>query len=77
MDMTVSNRDIVETTRKLIHKPTTGFSTLHKKGRMDLSVEKIILEPKFRELFARADLQAAYNSLKERGYPQLDQIEAP
>lgn len=49
--------DIIEVTRRLIHKEggTSGFKTLFKNMRMDLSVEKIILESRYRELFSRED----------------------
>lgn len=79
LDMVVSNEDIVEVTKKLIHKEggTSGFTTLFEKKRMDLSVEKIILEPKYRKLFTCEDLQAAYNRLKQYEYDHLNEIEVP
>ena len=74
LDMVVSNDDIVETTRKLIHKEggTSGFTTLYEKRRLDLSVENIILEPRYRELFTEEDLQAARDRLKEYKYDGLN-----
>lgn len=79
LDMVVSNEDIIEVTRRLIHKEggTSGFTTLFENKRMDLSVEKIVLESRYRELFTCEDLQAAYNRLKQFEYNQLDEIEAP
>lgn len=79
LDMVVSNQDIVEVTKKLIHKPggTSGFTTLYENSRMDLSVEKIILEPKYRVLFEQNDLQEAYKRLKEYHYINLEEIEIP
>ncbi|HWQ50363.1 MAG TPA: hypothetical protein VN369_01055 [Terriglobales bacterium] len=79
LDMVVSNDDIVEVTRRLIYKEggTSGFATLTLNKRLDLSVEKIILEPKYRVLFTRDDLQAAYVRLKQFGYDKLAEVEAP
>ncbi len=79
LDMVVSNEDIVEVTKKLVHKEggTSGFTTLFENTRMNLSVEKIILEPRYRELFAREDLRAAYDRLKQFKYDRLDEIEVP
>ena len=78
LDMVVSNDDIVEITRRLIHKEggTSGFTTLFENKRMDLSVERIILEPRYRALFALEDLRAAYDRLKEYEYDGLNKIEA-
>lgn len=61
LDMVVSYEDIIEVTRKLIHKEggTSGFTTLFENKRMDLSVEKIILEPRYRELFTYQDFKQA------------------
>lgn len=79
LDMVVSNVDIVEITRRLIHKEggTSGFSTLYENKRMDLSVENIILETRYRQLFTRDDLQAAYGRLEQYEYDRLDEIEIP
>ncbi len=79
LDMVVSIDDIVEMTRRLIHKKegTEGFFILAEKKRLDLSVENIILEPRYRVLFNRDDLITAYNRLKEYEYKRLSEIEKP
>ena len=79
LDMVVSNEDIVEVTRKLVHKEggTSGFTTLFEHMRIDLSVEKIILEHRYRELFSHEDLRVAYERLKQYGYDGLNEIELP
>lgn len=79
LDMVISDEDIVEVTRRLVHKEggTSGFATLHMNKRMDLSVEKIILEPRYRKLFTYEDLHAAYDRLKQYEYDRLDEIEIP
>ena len=56
LDMVVSNEDIVNVIKKLIHKEggTSGFTTLFENNRMDLSVEEIIQEPRYESfLFVR------------------------
>ena len=79
LDMVVSNDDIVEVTRRLVHKDggTSGFTTLFENKRLDLSVEKIILEPRYRRLFSCEDLRAAYERLNQYQYDRLDEIEVP
>ena len=79
LDMVVSNEDIIEVTRRLIHKEggTSGFEILYEKNRMDLSVENIILEPRFRVLFSKEDLIVAYQRLKDYGFIGLDKIKKP
>lgn len=79
LDMVVSIDDIVEMTRRLIHKKegTEGFFILAEKKRLDLSVENIILEQRYRVLFNRDDLLAAYNRLEQHGYKRLNEIQEP
>ena len=79
LDMVVSIDDIVEMTRRLIHKDggTDGFNTLHENKRLDLSVENIILEQRYRVLFSREDLIAAYDRLEKYKYERLNEIEKP
>ena len=79
LDMVVSGEDIIDVTRRLIYKEggTSGFSTLFACKRMDLSVERIILEPQYRVLFTTEDLRAAYDRLAQYEYEDLAQIEAP
>ena len=79
LNMVTSGEDIVEVTRRLIHQRggTDGFTRLFLEKRMDLSVERIMLEPRYRPLFSREDLQAAYSRLKEYQYDGLDEIEVP
>lgn len=72
LDMVVSGEDIIDVTRRL-----SGFATLFACKRMDLSVERIILEPQYRVLFTTEDLRAAYDRLAQYEYEDLAQIEAP
>ena len=78
-DMLISDDDVVEVTRRLVCKEggTDGYRKLYEMGRLDLTVENIILEPRFRVLFSLEVLQAAYNQLKLCEYDGLSKIEAP
>jgi len=73
--MISSTDDIVDVTRRLIHNDTLGFAKLNELGRLDLSVEKIILEPKYKVLFIQEDLQVAEDRLEKHGYNKLGEIE--
>lgn len=79
LNMISGNDDIVEITRRLIYKDggISGLEILRQNDQMDLSVEKIILEEEFRDLFTREDLAVAYKRLEECEYPGLDQIKKP
>ena len=58
------------TAKQLIAKPggTDGFATLWEHGRLDLSVEAHVVNPKYRELFTDAEREVCRNRLKEYGY---------
>ena len=47
---------------------TTGFEELWRKGRLDLSVEAIVLEPEWAELFTDYELGIARERLEGAGY---------
>ncbi|MDR1218508.1 MAG: hypothetical protein LBK73_02745 [Treponema sp.] len=46
----------------------SGFTTLWEKGRLDLSMEKIIQEPEWRNLFTDDDRKKAKKRLMDYGY---------
>lgn len=56
--------------KSLIHinQPTDGFSTLWELGRLDLTVEALILQPKYQELFSEEERRIGADRLKEYGY---------
>jgi len=60
----------LETARKLLWKTGTsrGFERLKEEGRLDLSMEALMLRPEFRELFSEAELERAADRLAEHGY---------
>ena len=57
--------------RKLLWKNGTsaGFERLKEEGRLDLSMEALILKPEFRALFTEEELTRAADRLAEHGYP--------
>jgi hypothetical protein len=56
--------------RRLLHSPTVsdGFTALWERGRLDLSVEALVLQEHFRGLFTEQDLERARERLAEYGY---------
>ncbi|WP_447727203.1 phospholipase D family protein [Sphingomonas koreensis] len=59
----------VETARRLIRgTATSGFQTLWKHSRLDLSVEALILQPQWRELFSDEEAKIARRRLKDFDY---------
>lgn len=70
----VSEHGGLETARKLLetNDPSDGFSTLWEKGRLDLSVEAHVIDPRFADLFTAAERQTARNRLAQYGYSPDD-----
>jgi hypothetical protein len=59
-----------ETARTLIHAPTVseGYTALWERGRLDLTVEAVILQSKWRDLFSELERDIARRRLAEYGY---------
>ena len=66
----ISAKGGLATAKQLIMKSggTDGFATLWEHGRLDLSVEAHVVNPKYRELFTDAERELCRNRLKEYGY---------
>ncbi len=66
----VSELGGLQTARILLSKPNVseGFTILWEKGRLDLSVEARVLDPRYRSLFTLAERQIAWQRLKDYGY---------
>jgi uncharacterized protein with HEPN domain len=65
----VSDIGGLDAARRLINgPPSDGFTALWEAGRLDLTVEALVLEPQFRPLFTRSELTAAEARLREYGY---------
>jgi hypothetical protein len=63
----------VNAIKKLINSNEipSGFTTLWEKGRLDLSMEKIIQEPEWVNLFTDDDRKKAGKRLMDYGYNKL------
>ena len=60
--------------RRILPQVTDMFTKLFMRGRLDLSVEAIVLREKFRPLFTDDELRLASDRLRESNY-QLTEVE--
>ncbi|QNU65417.1 hypothetical protein EHE19_010755 [Ruminiclostridium herbifermentans] len=60
----------VNTAKILISKPggTEGFAKLWELGRLELSVEALVIQDEFQELFTQEEIDSCIERLKEYGY---------
>jgi hypothetical protein len=63
----VSEHGGLETARILLHAATVsdGYTALWERGRLDLTVEAVILQAKWKSLFTKAERQTAIRRLRE------------
>ena len=66
----VVERGGLDTARYLLHEPkvSAGYTALWERGRLDLTVEALILEPKWTDLFTADERRIAIDRLKAYGY---------
>ena len=57
----------VETARRLLPQMSDGFAELWRRKRLDLTVEALVLQPRWAGLFGRHELEIARGRLKECG----------
>ena len=64
----------LETARILLHAPhvSDGYTSLWERGRLDLTVEALILERKWNQLFSNQERRIALNRLEEYKYEFRD-----
>ena len=62
----VANRGGVAAAKRLLARDgvSPGFAVLREKGRLDLSMEALVLDPQFRDLFSDAERAAARDRLE-------------
>ena len=60
----------LETANRLLHspRPSEGFTALWERGRLDLTVENVVLRPEFASLFTDEDRNIARRRLADYGY---------
>jgi hypothetical protein len=66
----VNDHGGLETARILLRSPTVsdGYTALWERGRLDLTVEAMILEARWAALFTEADRRIAVTRLRQYGY---------
>ena len=66
----LQDRGALETAHYLIHtaKPSDGFTPLWQKGRLDLTVEAHVLQPRFEPLFTEEERTICSQRLEALGY---------
>jgi hypothetical protein len=66
----VAEKGGLETARYLLHSPTVsdGYTALWERGRLDLTVEAVILEPAWRSLFTLEERRIAISRLRKYGF---------
>lgn len=59
-----------QTARLLLHAPAVseGYVALWERGRLDLTVEALVVKPEFNSLFSRQELEIADRRLRDYGY---------
>lgn len=55
--------------------PSTGFAALWELGRLDLTVEALVVQPKWSPLFTEAQQRQALRVLKQNGWPSLGRVQ--
>jgi hypothetical protein len=60
----------LETANRLLHskRPSEGFTALWQWGRLDLTVENVVLKSEFAQLFTDEDRDIARRRLAEYGF---------
>jgi len=60
----------LDTARRLLHAPAVsdGFAALWERGRLDLTVEALVIQPRFESLFNEHERETARKRLDQFGY---------
>lgn len=66
----VANEGGLKTAKKLLatSEPSDGFTALWECGRLDLTVECLIIQPKYQSLFSSAEISIARERLSQYGF---------
>ena len=57
----------VETARRLLPRMSDGFEELWRRSRLDLTVEALVLEPRWDDLFSEEEREMARRRLRDCG----------
>lgn len=70
----VVTQDGLTVAKGFIHRnqPTDGFTTLWELGRLDLTVESLILNPKYKELFTTEEIETVRELLRQYDYEPVE-----
>ena len=64
-----SDNNAVEAVQKLVTKETTsGIEALWEKGKLNLSMEALVIKPEYKELFSPQVVSTCARKLKQLGY---------
>ena len=58
----------VETANRLLPEMSQGFAELWKRGRLDLTMEALVIRTRWRSLFTEEQLRIAEDRLRQSGY---------
>jgi hypothetical protein len=60
----------LETAKRLLasQEMHSGFTALYERGRLDLTVEALVVQPRFSELFRVEEIDTARRRLEQLGY---------
>ena len=64
----VDNHGGVGAASRLIGQMTDGFTRLYCEGRLDLSVEAVVIQPRWQSLFTEDEITQARQRLQDVGY---------
>jgi hypothetical protein len=66
----VVERGGLKTAKYLLHVPVVsdGYTALYERNRLDLTVEAVMLDPKWQDLFTDQERQIAIDRLRQYGY---------
>jgi hypothetical protein len=53
---------------------STGFTTLYERGRLDLTVEALVVKPRFASLFTDQEIRIARQRLDQLGYRRHEEV---
>lgn len=69
----------LDTARRLLRAPVVsdGFAALGERGRLDLTVEVLVTDPRYADLFTEEELETARHRLNQFGYDATSLVDQP